>query len=215
MRTMYVVAAGSGAQAAMINVRAVIVLSAALTLISCGSSNTFTGPSQPVDVSGQYTMTLAADNACPDLPNEARSRTYTGSIQRLPIDRTGTRYRITVQGGSVVWNSDAFDAIVTGDSLALLFQTLPPDYPALMEQIAPNTYIAFRGTATATVTPAPSVILAAFDGRMDYCALKSPLGDFDIEDCGYPGSRLEPTPSQPVTYARCESKNHRLVLARR
>ena len=166
-------------------------------------------------------MTLTADNACPDLPNEARSRTYTASIGRLPIDRTGTRYRITVQGGSLVWsgglggNPDAFDAIVTGDSLALLFQTLPPDYPAVMEQIAPNTYIAFRGTATASVTPAPSVISAAFDGRMDYCALKSPLGDYDIEDCGYPGSRLEPTPSQPVTYTSCVSKNHRLVLTRR
>jgi len=170
--------------------------------------------SQPVDVSGEYTVTLTADNACPNLPSEARSRTYTASI--VPTSLARTRYSVTVQGGSlVIVYSDTFEAGVAGDFLNVLFEALPADYPALMEQIAPNTYVAFRGTATAAVTPAPSVISAAFDGRIDYCALKSPLGTDDIEACGYPGSRLEPTPSQPVTYARCESKNHRLTFTRR
>ena len=66
-------------------------------------------------------------------------------------------------------------------------------------------------------TCAPSRLLpaASVSGVLDggSCVLSD--GSYDIEDCGDTGARLEPTPSQPVTYARCESKNHRLVLARR
>ena len=170
--------------------------------------------SQPVDVSGEFTMTLIADNACPDLPSESRSRTYNASM--VPTNSTRTQYRLTVQGPTLLI-SDDFEVGVTSDFLALTFRFFP-DFPTLMDQIAPSTYVSFAGTATSTITPAPSVVSAAFDGRITYCALKSPLGENDIADieaCGTPSSRLQPTPSQPVTYARCESKNHRLVLARR
>jgi len=187
-----------------------------LACASCGSNSPIAGPAAPIDVSGEYTVTLTADSACPDLPNEARSRTYTASIvpERVLTDPARTRYRVTVQGGSLVWNANTFDADVTGDILALRFLTYPPDWNSVMEQIAPNSYLAFRGTATATVTPAPSVISAAFDGPIDYCALKS-LGVSDIEACGSGDSWLDPTPSQPVTYTRCESKNHQMVFTRR
>jgi len=173
---------------------------------------------EAVDVSGDYTLTLTADSGCPDLPDEARSRTYNASI--VPANPARTRHIVTVRGASlVIGDSDAFDVGVSRDFLALRFQ-LPfysTDYPALMEQIASNTYVAFRGTATATVPPAPNVISAEFDGWISYCALKSPLGenDIEIEGCGTPSSRLEPTLSQPVTQARCESRNHRMILARR
>jgi hypothetical protein len=164
-------------------------------------------------ISGDYTMTLSADSACADLPSEARSRTYTASLVfRGPGN---PQYRITVQGDSVVLSSPSPDNYVAGDFVTLGFWEL--NRPAVVDQIAPNTYVTFSGTATATVTPAPSVISAAFDGRIDYCSLKRPISIDDIDDlesCGA-GSRLEPTPSQPVTYASCQSKNHRLVLTRR
>jgi hypothetical protein len=174
-----------------------------------------------VDISGDYTMTLTADSACPDLPSEARSRTYTASIVRkspgspsAAILDALTGYRVTVRGDSVVWNPDLDNAgTVVDDFFVKLTFWAFPYFPAVVDQIALNTYVWFKGTATATVTPAPSVISAAFDGQIDYCSLKRPIEDF--ESCGDSGSLLEPTPSQPVTYASCVSKNHRLVLTRR
>jgi hypothetical protein len=169
-----------------------------------------------VDISGDYTMTLSADSACPDLPSEARSRTYTASI--VPTVPGSPGYRITVRGDSVVLNSDFTNtAGVVGDFVALSFSSYPPG-PGVVDQIAPNTYVSFLGTATSTVTPAPSVISAAFVGNIRYCSLKRPirLDDHDeLEGCGDPSSRLEPTPSQPVTYVSCDSKNHRLTFMRR
>src|SRR5688572_14279181 len=169
-----------------------------------------------VDISGDYTMTLSADSACADLPSEARSRTYTASI--VATGPGSPRYRVTVRGDSVVLNSDfTNEGGVVGDFVALNFFGYPYG-PTVVDQIAPNTYVSFLGTATSTVTPAPSVISAAFVGNISYCSLKRPirLDDHDeLEGCGDPSSRLEPTPSQPVTYASCESKNHRLTFTRR
>ena len=170
---------------------------------------------QSVDISGDYTMTLSADSACTDLPSEARSRTFTASI--VPTVPARTQYNFTVGGGSLVRNAIYGQNGVAGDFITLSLRSFPYG-PALVDQIGPNTYVTFDGTATSTVPPAPSVISAAFDGLISYCSLKRPirLNDVDdLESCGDEGSRLEPTPSQPVTYASCYSKNHRMVLARR
>ena len=169
-----------------------------------------------VDISGEYTMTLSADSACADLPGEARSRTYTASI--VATGPASQRYRVTVRGDSVVLNSDfTNEGGVVGDFVALNFFAYPYG-PSVVDQIAPNTYVSFQGATTSTVTPRPSVISAALVGNISYCALKRPIRMDDVdelESCGDPSSRLEPTPSQPVTYASCGSRNHQLTFTRR
>ena len=53
---------------------------------------------------------------------------------------------------------------------------------------------------------------APFSGWIDFCALKLPMGpDYQC----LPEKRADPTPSEPVSFARCDSKNHRLLLTRR
>ena len=165
---------------------------------------------QAVDISGDYTMTLAADSACQDLPSEARSRTFTASI--VPYGPTRTRYVIAVQASSLR-GSAAFDAGVTGDFLALRL-TLDP---GLIDQIAPNTYLIAGGGggASTTVVSGASLIAATFDGLLEYCRLKDSSSD-PVNGCSSGSSALaEPTPSQPVNFAGCQSRNHRLTFTRR
>ncbi len=163
---------------------------------------------QAVDISGDYTMTLTADSACQDLPAEARSRTFTASI--VPHGATGTRYFVTVQASSLR-GSAAFEAGVTGDFLALRFNL----DPGLIDRIAPDTYFQAGGGASATVTPGASLIAATFDGLLEYCRLKDSSTD-PVNGCGPGSSALaEPTPSQPVNFASCQSRNHRLTFTRR
>ena len=171
-------------------------------------------PSPSVDIAGQYTLTITADSTCPDLPGDARSRTYSATI--TPATPAG-RYRVQLGGASLsdVY-MDSFDAGVAGDYFSFAMVHREEGYPALAEEIEPNTYVTLSGTATATVTPSASAITAAFDGWIAYCALKSPLlGLWSDTDCGSPSSRLPPTPARPVTYTRCDSRNHRMALTRR
>ena len=162
---------------------------------------------QAVDILGDYTATLSADNACSDLPSEARSRTYNASI--VPFGSARTAYWIEIQSPSLP--STAFEAGVTGDFLALRFNS----DPGMVEQIAPNTYVAVGGGGSATVVPEASLIAATFDGYIEYCRLKDSSA-FPREGCIAGDSALaEPTPSQPVNFARCQSRNHRLTFTRR
>src|SRR5262245_27019832 len=148
-----------------------------------------------IDIAGQYTLTITADSTCPDLPGDARARTYTASI--TPTTSTNTRYRVQLSGAA--FNDEyptQFDAGIAGDYVAFPIVNREEGYPALAEEIAPNTYVTLSGTATATVAPAAAVISAAFDGWIAYCALKSPLlGLWSDTDCGSPSSRREPTPA--------------------
>jgi len=154
---------------------------------------------QAVDISGDYTVTLSADNACSDLPSEARSRTYNASI--VPDSPARTRYSITIQTPAGRDQSEGFEAGVTGDFLALRFRL----DPGLVDQIAPNTYVAAGGGASATVVPGASLIAATFDGYIEYCRLK--------DSSAFPREGCSPDPT--VNFASCQSRNHRLTFTRR
>jgi hypothetical protein len=161
---------------------------------------------QAVDISGDYTVTLSADNACADFPSEARSRTYNATI--VPNSPVRTRYSITVQAPSLLVQP-YFEAGVTGDFLALRSRL----DPNLVDQIAPNTYVTAGGGASATVVPGTSLIAATLDGLIEYCRLKDSAA-FPAEGCA--GTALaDPTASQPVNFASCQSRNHRLTFTRR
>ena len=155
---------------------------------------------QAVDISGDYTVTLSSDNACSDLPSEARSRTYNASI--VPDSPARTRYSITIQTPAGRDQSEGLEAGVTGDFLALRFRL----DPGLVDQIAPNTYVAAGGSASATVVPGASLLAATLDGYIEYCRLQNSSA-FPREGCP------DPTPS--VNFASCQSRNHRLTFTRR
>jgi hypothetical protein len=160
------------------------------------------GLTPPVSIAGDYTLTFIADRACAGLPDELRTRSFTVTITprsdpRIPAD---TLFNATVSGASFLENRNGFPIGVAGDLIA--FQ-LEDHGPYLVEQVAPNTYLAFDGRAEATVgTSGLSTISTSFDGLIEYCALTSPMGS--LYSCG-----------QAPGVGQCFSRNHRLILTRR
>jgi hypothetical protein len=168
----------------------------------------------PVNIAGNYTVTFIADSACTDFPNEVRPRTYPATITRssgpnIPAD---TSFKLTVGGAAFLANLNGFGIGVVGDYVDLWLDG--GHDPPLVEQLAPNTYLAFSGNATASVGRLPmSSISTSLDGWIDYCVMKAPMGAF--YNCGTSNTTGEPIPGLATTYAHCESKNHQVILTRR
>jgi hypothetical protein len=128
----------------------------------------------PVNIAGEYTLTIVASGACSALPADFRTRTYTASVVPAP-GRPNTSFDVKVSGAQ----------------------------PGLVEQVAPNTYLAFGGWFGASVTDV-STIVAPLDAFIDYCVTPSEMGP--VYSCG---------PGQFVEHAECTSTTHQLLLRRR
>jgi hypothetical protein len=157
----------------------------------------------PASIAGDYTLTLIADRTCADLPAEARMRTYTAAI--TPVESANrpanTYFDVDVSGATLLTGYDKFWIGVAGNYLSI---SLDWEGPILVEELAANTYVAFGGWATTTLgTAAATTISTAFDGVIDYCELRAPMGTF--YSCT----------AAAVAHAQCTSKNHRIVLTRR
>jgi hypothetical protein len=151
-----------------------------------------------ISISGDYTLEFVADDACTMLPSEVRSRTFTTMIPPAPNATPATPYFTVLVGATFFedWNTVALG--IAGDYVAFWLETV-------VEQIAPNTFLAFGGQAAASVgTSHMSAISLPFAGSIEYCVTESEQGRF--REC-YQG--------HPATRARCESNNHRLILTRR
>jgi hypothetical protein len=159
-------------------------------------------PLPPVSVAGDYTLTFAADSTCTDLPNEVRTRTYpaTLTVASPPSIPANAWITVTLSGVSFLSHYDTFLIGIAGDYLA--FNLEESEGPYLVEELAPNTYVAIGGLASATVGPGASTISTSFEGSIEYCQQSSPMVSF--YRCAPAGAR-----------ARCASNNHRLTLTRR
>lgn len=163
----------------------------------------------PVNIAGNYTLTFVADSACTDLPIDVRTRTYAATI--VP-GSSGTGFVLAVTGASFLNNLTGFSIGVAGDSLGLWLHG--GHDPTLVEQLAPNTYLAFSGVGAASVgSSTVSTVSTAFDGWIDYCVMSKPM--VSGYNCGTSNLTGEPIPGAAITYAHCQSPNHRLTLTRR
>ena len=160
----------------------------------------------PVNIAGDYTLTFLADSACAGLPEEVRTRTYAATI--TPGSGTTIPANLhldgVVTGAPFLERYSDFAVHVAGDYVAIPYLGDLHGDPGLVEQIDTNTYLAFEGSAAASVGPAASVISMSLHGFIDYCVTKSPVGQ-----------RYSCDPGQAVTRVRCTSTNHRLILTRR
>jgi hypothetical protein len=168
----------------------------------------------PVDLGGEYTVTFIADSACSDLPAEARTRTYAATIARDssagPNGSASTSMTATLRGGSFLGSLDSFPVGLAGDYAD--FWLHGGHDPAVVEQLAPNTYLAFSGNAPATVGTRPPKLSMLMDGWIEYCVSSSPLGKFYT--CGKDGAGTV-IAGAAITRARCDSPNHQLIWTRR
>lgn len=159
-------------------------------------------PAASVSLAGDYTLTVAADAACTDLPEEVRTRRHTATLASssavgIPAN---SWYGVTFADSPFLTNYGSFLIGVAGDYLA--FNLEESEGPYLVEELAPNSYVAIGGLASTTANPASSTISASLEGTIEYCELRSPMGPY--YSC-----------IAPVARARCVSNNHRLTLTRR
>ena len=159
-----------------------------------------------IDLAGEYTLTFDADRACTDLPEAVRSRSYAATIGASPV--YGSSFRATLGGAAFFKQLQAFDIGVGGRDVTFWLDG-GHDAP-VVEQLDATTYLAFSGTAAATVT-ATQEISMPLDGWILYCVTKTPIGT-PYFDCG---DSDRPLPSFVSTRAMCASQNHRLTLRRR
>jgi hypothetical protein len=151
-----------------------------------------------MNLAGEYTLTFVADSSCTTLPSELRIRTYTATIPAT-ASPPPEHYPVVVGGGSFYQNNwNVISLGVAGDYVAFWLETL-------VEELAPNAFLAFGGEAVGSVRTVPgSTITIPFLGSVEYCVTTAPTGRYEVCRQG-----------QAATDMRCESDHHQLVLSRR
>jgi len=124
-------------------------------------------------MAGDYTLTISVDNACAGFPEAARIRSYPARLSKRSIATipANTRYDGVVSGAAFALYTNLFWVGVAGDYLAV---STEGEGPSIVERIAPKTYVAYLGSAGATVPRgSPAAISAPFKGVIEYCELKT------------------------------------------
>jgi hypothetical protein len=146
----------------------------------------------PVNLNGDYRLTIEADPSCVDLPAAMRTRTYAVTIAGYGM----------VSGATFFGGYHEFGTYIAGDYVRFEFDL--DGSPWLVENPAPNTYLAFRGSGSAVVGVPVSPISTAFEGLIEYCAMSSAMGAF--YSCNAAAT---------TTRVSCSSTDHRLALTPR
>lgn len=157
-----------------------------------------------VNIAGEYVLTFTADSACPDLPAEARTRTYTATIvpglssSSFGGSLSGARFLPIVpcppgpisSPPSCTYNS--FRIGMAGDFARI---SLRP----IVEQLSESTYLVVAGEVE-TSFDRPE-ITAPLDGFFQYCSGEPVLTLGEYWEC--------------EDSVQCDSRVHRLTLVRR
>ena len=161
----------------------------------------------PAAIAGDYTLTLIADSACVNLPDELRTRSYAATIGPADLNWPGypahsdTSFKVTPVGSAFPGGLNNFYLNVAGNYIAVSLGDHTD--PGITERVAPDTYFAFGGWAATSAETPVSTISTPFQGWIDYC-VNPQMGD-----------RYDCTPAPMVTLVRCESAKHQLILERR
>ncbi len=156
----------------------------------------------PVNLAGDYTLTLVADGACTQLPDEVRTRSYAVAITREPSSiyrPDDTLFSVAFTGSDFVDSRRGFSIGVAGNDIGIWVSD-----PRVVERLGANNYLAIEGEARTTVAAPASTIAAAFGGTIEYCESTAPLVPYYSCD-----------PRLGAKKAVCESKNHRMIFQRR
>ena len=148
------------------------------------------------DLSGRYTLTVAAASECRTLPLEIGSRSYSAEVTQ-----SGAAITVTLDGTQFVTSGgrtlNRFTGFVEAELAIFKLSLAIDDYydsffrsPDVLEMLGPNDYYAFDGTAVASI--GTGTLSGALSGVI--VSLSAP-------------------PHKPINY--CRSANHRFVLVRR
>lgn len=148
----------------------------------------------PVDLAGDYTLTITAASSCSALPADSRSRSY--PVTLTARTREGTADVVGFNGqlhsNEVPEFFRRFGVGVAGDYASISLRSGHGDEPGLVEYLESDRSVRFIGSAAGTVSRASaSTITLAFDGSIEH---------------GF---------GQTTPSSQCDSRDHQLLLARR
>lgn len=154
-------------------------------------------------VAGTYSLTLTADRVCTNLPDDARTRTYTATI--VPVaPGARTAFRVTLNDARFFSTYNRALIATAGNFAGFSVCISDPSQsyctPGIVEQTGETTYLAIEGAAEGTFEE--SGMTARFAGYFQYCPVERPLI----------GNQYE-CPASAVV--QCDAENHRLTLVRR
>ena len=149
------------------------------------------GPS--ANIAGEYTLTLTADSACTNLPDEARHRTYTATI--VPGYRS-TTFLGRLGDARIVSSlfNPYFEIGIAGNYASISVR--------IVERLGATTYLAIEGGVAALF--GPSGITAPFNSYFLHCPREPAWTSGEYWSCG-----------ADVQGVECNSPNHQLALTRR
>ena len=147
-------------------------------------------PIAPVNIAGQYTMTVEAAEACTALPADMRSRSYTANIVPEAVQPTAanTYFRVDV-GGAQLMPDAAWAGVwiaVAGNDIEVVMGD-QHGQPGLIEQLGNDTYFSAGVWGRATVASPVTTFTSTFEGEIVYCVLKPGVALLDVNrrhDCG-------------------------------
>jgi hypothetical protein len=149
-------------------------------------------------LTGTYTLTLAADPACGNLPAAARIRTYTATV--TPLAKP-TDFMVTLSDAPFFAFYRTFGIQTAGEFVRLdVYRWIDEVEPAIVEEVE-DAHLAILGTAPMSVGASGiATITVPFDGSLEYCP-------------GQPTSNPYLCPSD--ARVTCNSERHTLTLTRR
>jgi hypothetical protein len=155
----------------------------------------------PVNIAGEYTLTITADSACSTLPDAVRTRSYSASIVR---GRQPTSFQGRVSGGRFMAESPCagppescilnyFQIGMAGDFASF--------WTRILEQLSETIYLLIEGEVSGPF--GPGGISAPLNAQFIFCPVR-PLWNGDYWTC----------PSDAVAGGvECSSARHQLTLA--
>ena len=126
--------------------------------------------SPSVNLTGSYALTLTADAACTGLPVEVRTRTYPASIALRENPSEPHQYEAVLGGATFLASPlvGRFQISVAG-TFGYFYLGDPYDWiDAIVEELAPSTYLATWGFGGLPVGESPIVGALAYGG-FEYC----------------------------------------------
>jgi hypothetical protein len=152
---------------------------------------------------GRYSVTMAADRACGQLPPSASPRVYPATAAR--DGASSLTFVLTLGGDGLYPDHRSVSGEVAGNAMQLSFFNSDPfaarlEYQPFYERLTPRSYVAFSGMATVSLSPGAATVDGPFDGFVAYC------------------SEMNASPAYPPTCAvpvlECRSSRHSLTMTR-
>jgi len=160
----------------------------------------------PLELGGEYMMTITADPTCAASIQPFQSRSYPVTLSKRFRDNTTDLlgYDVTVNDANVLGPVQHFFIGVAGNYLRLVLSRGDGDVPGLIAQVDTNAYVMVTAWSVGAASQGTTIALG-FSGSIEYMVTRTPLTG-ELNEWFVPIS--------PISRQTCAADEHRLTLVR-